>query len=354
MDRRTALTQTNSGLPPVSRRSVLRGAMAGGTALALGAFVPSATAAQAAPRAIGTIREYWIQAGSFPRTLVSGGHDDLLGRIFTPEDSGYWALGYRAYTPNWAKPLASDANHGENAGIPGPVIRANVGDTIVIHFRNNDTHYRFPHSIHVHGLVYTPENDGAWISSKSNAPGTAVLPGHTHTYTYRADATSVGTWVYHDHSLPQSLGGGAPVMDLSTQLGMFGLIAVDAPGAPPVDCEHILYFHQMYAADVPSLAQDYACFNGAAFLPNTPVFHSKVGERVRWRIGALGQEFYTFHLHGHRWKTGDGYRDTALIGPASTATIEYVEDNPGSWFYHATSTNHLVSGMIGQYFVTKA
>jgi len=353
LERRTTLTRFGTGIFPISRRSILKGAMAGSTAVALGAFARNAAAGLDAVRQPGVVREYWIQADSFPRTLVTGGHDDLIGRIFTPADSGYWALGYRAYTPNWREPLPSGAAHGENAGIPGPVIRGNVGDTIVIHFRNNDTHYRFPHSIHVHGLAYTPENDGAWIASKQDAPGTAVLPGKTYTYTYKVAASSVGTWVYHDHSMPQAIGGGSPVMDLSTQLGMFGLIAIDAPGAPAVDREHILYFHQMYAGDVPSLAQDFACFNGTAFMPNTPVFHAKVGERVRWRIGALGQEFYTFHLHGHRWQMGAEYKDTVVLGPATTATIEYVEDNPGKWLYHATSTNHIVSGMIGQYVVTK-
>lgn len=349
-------TRTEAALPSgratVSRRSILKGAMAGGTAAALGAFAGTASAAPASHRVAGKVREYWVQVDAFPRTLVTGDRDDLIGRIFTPSDSAYWALGYRAYTPNWREPLAAGPAHGENAGIPGPVIRGNVGDTIVIHFRNNDTHYKFPHSIHVHGLVYTPENDGAWVASKPDAPGTAVLPGKTYTYKYKVAPTSVGTWVYHDHSLPQSLGGDAPVMDIGAQLGMFGLIAIDPPGAPPPDREHILYFHQMYASDVPTLAQDFSCFNGTAFLPNTPVFHAKVGERVRWRIGALGQEFYVFHLHGHRWVANGEYRDTAILGPSTTATIDYVEDNPGTWLYHCNSTNHLVSGMIGEYVVT--
>lgn len=328
---------------------MLKGAIAGGTAVALGAFTDKTSAAA---HSAAVVREYWIQVDAFERTLVSSNHDDLIGRVFTPEDSTYWALGYRAYTPNWIHPIDSTPHVGDNTGIPGPVIRGNVGDTIVIHFRNNDSHYRFPHSIHVHGLAYTPENDGAWVASRQNAPGTAVLPGHTYTYKYKVEGNSVGTWVYHDHSMPQSLSGDAPVMDISTQLGMFGLIAINAPGDRPADREHILYFHQMYAADVPTLVQDFACLNGRAFLPNTPLFQARTGERVRWRIGALGQEFYVFHLHGHRWLSGGTHRDTEILGPSTTATIDYVEDSPGSWFYHATSTSHLISGMIGQYVVT--
>lgn len=334
----------------MSRRSVLRGAVAGGTSAALYSLTgTSALGVGKSNTHTGRTREYWIQAEAFQRSLAPSNHDDFLGRVFVPEDTAFQALCYRAYTPGWREPLHIDPTVGGE--IPGPVIRGEVGDTIVIHFRNNDTHYRFPHSIHVHGLVYEPGSDGAWIASRPDAPGTAVLPGHTYSYRYKVAPTSVGTWVYHDHSMPQALGGDIPVMDISAQLGMFGLIAIDPPGAHRVDREYILYLHQLYASDVPSLAQDFACLNGTAFLPNTPVFHAKVGERVRWRIGALGQEFYVFHLHGHRWTSNGEYRDTEILGPSTTATVEYVEDAPGRWFYHANSTNHLVSGMIGEYVV---
>jgi len=334
----------------LSRRRLLRGAIACGTSAALSGLTSTSTFGARKSHVAGSTREYWLQAESFLRSVAPSNHDDLLGRIFVPEDSTYWAIGYRAYSPNWREPLPLEA--GLAGCIPGPVIRGNVGDAIVIHFRNNDTHYRFPHSIHVHGLVYTPENDGAWIASRQNAPGTCVLPGHTYTYRYKVQASSVGTWVYHDHSMPQSLSGDAPVMDISTQLGMFGLIAIDPPGAHGFDVEHILYFHQLYSSDIPSLAQDFACLNGHAFLPNTPVFHAKVGDRVRWRIGALGQEFYVFHLHGHRWMSNGENRDTEVLGPSTTATIDYIENAPGRWFYHCSSTNHLVGGMIGEYVVT--
>ena len=338
----------------VTRREMLNGAVAGAAGITLNKTSVRAVAAVPAPAAAhaGVTREYWVQADSFPRTLMSTGKDDLFARIYGPDDSTFWSLGFRAYTPNWGKLLPAEASLGPNDGIPGPVIRGNVGDTILIHFKNNDTHYGFPHSIHVHGLVYTPENDGAWISTKPDAPGTAIKPGETYTYRYKVAPSSVGTWVYHDHSMPQSLTGQSPVMELSAQLGMVGLIAIDDPAAPRADREHILFLHQMYAADVPVLVQDFACFNGAAYFPNTPNFQAKVGERVRWRIGALGQEFYAFHLHGHRWRAGGEYADTVILGPSTTATFDYIEDNPGAWFYHCQSTAHLTAGMIGQYTVT--
>jgi FtsP/CotA-like multicopper oxidase with cupredoxin domain len=346
---------TNLAAPAgLTRRTVLKGAVAGGVAAVVG-DVGRPTEVEGADLSTphkGATREYWVQADSFETNLVPSGHDEIGGYVWSPEDTKYWAVGYRAYTPNWGRPLPGGPDIGENSGIPGPVIRGDVGDTIVIHFRNNDTHYGFPHSVHAHGLLYTPENDGAWLSYKGAAPGTAISTGQSYTYRYTVLPTSVGSWVYHDHSIPQTLGGDAPVMDIGTELGLFGLIAIDDPAAAPVDREFILYFHHLYAADVPILAQDFACFNGCAFSPNTPTFRAKVGERVRWRIGALGQEFYVFHLHGHRWRSNGENADTAILGPATTATIEYVEDNPGSWFYHCTVPDHVVAGMVGQYIVT--
>ena len=41
--------------------------------------------------------------------------------------------------------------------------------------------------------------------------------------------------------------------------------------------------------------------DGRAFVGNTPVFHAKVGELVQWDVMALGSDFHTFHVHGHRW-----------------------------------------------------
>ena len=53
--------------------------------------------------------------------------------------------------------------------------------------------------------------------------------------------------------------------------------------------------------------------NGRAFVGNTPVFRARVGETVQWDVLSLGDDFHTFHVHGHRWRTPDGaVRDTQV------------------------------------------
>lgn len=273
----------------------------------------------------GRLREYWLQAESFFHNLVANGRDEMMGTTFTPAQSSYWALGYRAYTPGWGTPLPASDEIGRNDGIPGPVIRGEVGDTIRVHFRNADTHYRFPHSVHPHGVRYDPASDGAWLAVTPDRPGTAVAVGQTYTYEWKAVASSVGTWPYHDHSAPQSLTGGDPVAEIGAELGLFGLIAITDAQTPRVDRELDLFFHDLYQDDVPSLSQDFDAFNGGSFLENTPTFSARVGERLRWRIGAMGKEFHVFHLHGHRWRFGDRYDDSVLLGPSATLTVDYTE-----------------------------
>jgi hypothetical protein len=91
---------------------------------------------------------------------------------------------------------------GASSGIPGLVLRAQVGDALVVHFRNHDDHYLWPHSMHPHGVRYAPDSDGAYLASSPDKPGTAVPYGGTYTYTctWTYPSSSAGTWLYHDHS----------------------------------------------------------------------------------------------------------------------------------------------------------
>ena len=106
------------------------------------------------------------------------------------------------------------------------------GRPVVVHFRNLATGY---HSIHVHGLRYDKQNEGAVYSN--NLPGIAVPPGGDFTYHWFADAgsgppagESSRLWLYHGHV-------NEPV---ETNSGLVGPIIVTArgrakPDGSPVD-----------------------------------------------------------------------------------------------------------------------
>lgn len=342
----------------VSRRTLLKGAaLLGGSLAAAGGIALSAqhSSSQAAAAQTSTstpgggqIREYWIQADSFFHNLVPTGKDGLMGMTYTPSQSSYWAIGYRAYTPNWGAPLPASNDIGANAGIPGPILRGAVGDTLVVHFRNNDTHYRASHSMHPHGVMYDVNNDGGWFAADPR-PGTIVHVGQSYTYTWQVKPNSVGTWVYHDHSVPF---GPNMAMEYGVELGLFGMLVLTGPSTTTVNTELFTFFHDLYQADLPMLVQDFDAFNGHSYVGNTPTLSAKLGDQVRWHIAALGKEFHVFHLHGHRWLSQGAYVDTMLLGPSMATSFDFVADNPGKWLYHCHVNDHMMGGMAGLFVVS--
>jgi FtsP/CotA-like multicopper oxidase with cupredoxin domain len=93
--------------------------------------------------------------------------------------------------------------------------------------------------------------------------------------------------------------------------------------------------------------------DGRAFVGNTPVFRSKVGDVVQWDVMGMGSEHHTFHVHGHRWRTKDGPRDTQTVGPAESFRVRWREEDPGTWLYHCHVESHMAAGMIGTYHVSR-
>jgi len=133
---------------------------------------------------------------------------------------------YRRYTKGWRKPLRNlPRSSADNQQIPGPLIRARVGDRIHVHFKNKDTLYRRGHSMHFHGVHYKPSSDGAFLPGFSGPDGD-VRPGRSWTYRLRAGRDSVGVWPYHDHatSMHESIVG-----------GMFGMLSIRRKHEPLPD-----------------------------------------------------------------------------------------------------------------------
>jgi FtsP/CotA-like multicopper oxidase with cupredoxin domain len=99
---------------------------------------------------------------------------------------------------------------------------------------------------------------------------------------------------------------------------------------------------------------EFQTIDGRAFVGNTPVFSSRVGDLVQWDVIAIGSEHHTFHVHGHRWVTRDGEpRDTQTVGPAESLKVRWREHDAGTWLYHCHVETHMMAGMIGTYRVRR-
>lgn len=287
-----------------------------------------------APPAQAKTLHYWIAAVPTVWNVVPSGRDPISGQTFDPATTTMETVVYKRYTRNWGRPLRNGPAVGDNDGIPGPTIRARVGDTVLVHFKNMDTLRNEPHSMHFHAFLYPFSSDGAYIPGVSGR-GANVAPGRTFTYRLKAIRGSAGVWPYHDHG---------PAMESSIHGGMYGMVIVYGKKEKRAQRENIVAFSEHLG---------FQTINGRAFIRNTPTFRSTVGQTVSWNVMAIGSEFHTFHLHGHRWRFAGANIDTRTVGPAESFRFRIREDVPGTWLYHCHVEVHMMLGMQGLYVVKR-
>lgn len=285
-----------------------------------------------APSADAKTIHFWISADPASWNIVPSGRDPISGTTFAPEATTMQTVLYKRYRRNFARPWPNTSLAGDNDGIPGPTIRARVGDTVLVHFRNNDTSFNRPHSMHFHGFFYEFRFDGSFIPGVTGIEAN-VPPGRTVTYRLVARRNSVGVWPYHDHSssMGESIAG-----------GMYGAIVIRGARERMPDRQNLVFFSQHIGFNT---------INGRAFIGNTPTYRARRNESVEWQVLAIGEEHHTFHLHGHRWRHAGEFIDTRTLGPAESFRFRIKEDVAGRWLYHCHVETHQVSGMIGLYRV---
>src|ERR1041385_8827770 len=109
--------------------------------------------------------------------------------------------------------------------VPGPMIRARVGDTIEVTLRN-DSSSHMVHSVDLH----------AAIGAGGGAEFSQAVPGQSKTFTFQA--TTPGLFVYHC---------GTPMIAEHIANGMYGLILVEPQGGlPHVDHEFYVMQGEIY------------------------------------------------------------------------------------------------------------
>ena len=266
-------------------------------------------------------------------------------------------------------------------GILGPVIHAEVGDTIKVVFKNN---CRFPESMHPHGVFYDKADEGASYNDgipDSDKPGDAVPTGGNFTYIWKVperagpgshDYSSV-LWTYHSHV--------DTVAD--TYAGLIGPIIITRQGeANPdgtpkdVDKEFVTMYSVMnennspyidhnietFTTDPSSVDKDDEDFqesnlmhsiNGYVF-GNLPGLVMKANTHVRWYVIGLGTEvdLHTPHWHGNTLLTTDGMRtDMVELLPMSMKVLDMYPDDVGTWLYHCHVDDHITAGMLALYTV---
>ena len=353
----------------------------------------SDSAVEAAPALAGQTRTYYIAADEVQWDYAPSGINQITGKAF--DDAAnvfvehsenrigkvYLKSQYREYTDKTfktLKPIPAKWNH---KGILGPVIQAEVGDTIVVVFKNNT---RYPASVHPHGVFYKKDSEGAVYEDSTSGADKAddsVAPGKTVTYTWQVperagpgpmDPSSI-LWMYHSHvDEPADTNAGLIGPMIITRRG-----GANPDGSPKdVDREFVTLYtvfdenSSLYLSDnIKKFASGLSLedendefaesnlmhsINGYVYgnLPlDTMTVHK--GEKVRWYVMAQGTEvdLHTPHWHGNTVVINGMRTDVANLLPMSMIVADMTTDDVGTWIFHCHVNDHIIAGMQARYRV---
>ena len=353
----------------------------------------------------GKTRTYYIAVDEVEWNYMPMGIDGMTGKPFD-HMSMMWAekgknrIGttyhkalYHEYTDETFKTLKPRSADWEHLGLLGPVIHAEVGDTIQVFFKNNG---KQAYSLHPHGVFYEKSSEGSYYNEGANDPthNGVVDPGGTHTYIWKVperagpgpnDPSSV-VWLYHSHNYEPR----------DTDAGLIGAIVITKQGmARPdgtpkdVDREFVTAYFLIdennswyltknildYTSDpksvnkldaAPADAEGNFSVIGSGFVPanirvtingylfaNMPMMTMRKGEHVRWYLISLGNgfNFHTPHWHGNVVTVNGSRTDVVLLSPAQMVTADMVPDNVGIWMFHCHVSEHMQAGMMAMYKV---
>jgi FtsP/CotA-like multicopper oxidase with cupredoxin domain len=386
----------------------------------LGILSAAAVAAESpgpSPANGGRIRTYYIAADEVVWDYAPSGTNLAEGRAFNDTERPWMEAGphvagrkakkalYREYTDATFTTLKPRPSEWEHLGFLGPLVRAEVGDTIRIVFRNNA---KFPAAVHPHGVFYNKDSEGANYNDGSSATDKkddAVPPGGTHTYTWevpeRAGPTahegSTAFWMYHSHNDEiRDVASGLLGPMIVTRRGMArpdgSPTDVDrelVAGFIEVDENHSWYVEEnikTYTTDSAGTTIEYGPFgdmevaaadpkpgapkparkpydmepygswfketiNGYSY-GHTPGLTAKRGQRVRWYLmGSTNFEFHSPHWHGNVVDANHMRTDVGFLLPMGMMVADMVPDNPGKWLFHCHVSAHLRMGMQAFYTV---
>ena len=233
-----------------------------------------------------------------------------------------------------------------NGQIPGPILRANVGDKIRIVLKNE-----LPEStsLHLHGVRVPNAMDG--VDPYTQSP---IEPGQSFSYEFTALEPAVG--MYHSHhnaqvQVPNGLAGALLIGDWK-DLGM-----KSASGRLPdtdgkADQEVVIVLNDSGTIGL--------SLNGKSF-PATAPYTLKVGETMLVHYFNEGSLTHPMHLHQPSGLVvaHDGapleypfWADTLNVAPGERWTVAYTAKDAGVWAWHCHILTHAETPTGMRYMVT--
>jgi FtsP/CotA-like multicopper oxidase with cupredoxin domain len=220
---------------------------------------------------------------------------------------------------------------GYNGMVPGPQMRAELGDRVRIILHNQ---LPAPTTIHFHGMLVPNAMDGVPVISQP-----AVMPGES--FTYEFTVRNAGSSMYHSHFMAQR----------QVPLGLLGALIITDPddaADPESDIDYAMILNDGPLGFT---------LNGKGFPATEPIV-AKLGQVVRVRYMNEGLQIHPMHLHGIPQVViaKDGfllsaphYEDTVLVAPGERIDVLINASELGAWAFHCHILTHVDSdeGMFG-------
>jgi FtsP/CotA-like multicopper oxidase with cupredoxin domain len=243
-----------------------------------------------------------------------------------------------------------------NGQVPGPILRAQVGDKVRIVVKND-----LPQStsLHLHGVRVPNANDG--VDPYTQDP---IKPGDTYSYDFTALEPSVG--MYHSHhnaqvQIPNGMAGalliGPKGGDWKSYTEKYLQLIKDANGRMidtdgKVDQEVVMVLN-----DAGNIGLS---LNGKSF-PETQAYSMKVGQTMLVHYYNEGLQWHPMHMHQPHGLVvaRDGVlldqpysADTITVGPGERYSVLYTAQDPGVWAWHCHILTHAETPDGMRYMVT--
>jgi FtsP/CotA-like multicopper oxidase with cupredoxin domain/plastocyanin len=218
-----------------------------------------------------------------------------------------------------------------NGTVPGPQLRAEVGDRVRIVLHNELPE---PTVIHFHGLYVPNAMDGVPVITQP-----AVMPGES--FTYEFTIRNAGSHMYHSHFMAEH----------QVPMGLLGAFVITDPAAtdePDADIDYTMILNDGPLGFT---------LNGKGFPATDPIVATQ-GQTIRVRYMNEGLQIHPMHLHGIRQLViaKDGYplpaphfEDTVLVAPGERIDVLIEATELGVWAYHCHILTHAEGpdGMFG-------
>ncbi|WAR20265.1 HEPHL-like protein [Mya arenaria] len=254
-------------------------------------------------------------------------------------------------------------------GFVGPTVKAEVGDSVIISFRNMASKGNF--SVHPHGYFYDKRSEGArYLDGTSGADklDDGIPPGGSYVYTWHVPERHAPTedddacvpWGYHGHTAsPYDIATGLGRLismanaETSTRSSLYTPIlptkarAFSLKKAFRSAESQLLAKPGLYDAGDEDfgLSNEMHHINGYVY-GNQPPFKMSPGDRAVFYVMSLNLASHIMRILGHTMIIKQRRTENALVNSASFLSANTVAAHPGHWLLYCRNLDHVIEGML--------